>query len=135
LASIDAFRDLAAIEPAPKPVMRMSLLRLGSVATSALDKPAARERALILVGVALVQVLFVLGLRDAMRQLSHHRSAASVPMQITFIERPLLKPIPNPLVARPPISHAQISLQPRSFPLPQRIAPRSDALQAVTIPP
>jgi len=143
LASIDAFWDLAAQESAPKPVLRMSLVRLGSPATTKTDQSEARQRRLILLGVALLEVLFILMLREAMRPLSSVRSADSVPMQITFIERRLAQVVPKPTVAPPP-THPQVlpqrKSQPQSLPRPQPVtartnAPHSEALQAVTIAP
>jgi hypothetical protein len=127
LASIDAFWELAANEPAPKPVLRMSLVRLGSAASSNTNPSDARQRRLILLGVALLHVLFLLILREAMRPVLPDRSRASVPMQITFIERrPALKR-PKPSVPVPP------SPRPRQPAVAQTVARRPDTSPVLTI--
>jgi hypothetical protein len=126
LASIDAFWELAANRPAPKPALRISLLRLDPAATSTVDRQSAQQRVLILFGVVLVHVLLVLALRAAMHQRPFANREVSTPLQITFIERHAALAVPKPTVA-PPHSHASAALQP--------FIPRKDALQAVTILP
>ena len=128
MASIDAFWDLAAREPAPNRTLRASLRCLHAVATSTTDRSATKQRTLILIGIALLHVLMLLALRAAMHppKFAHTREAA--PLQITFIERQPALVVPKPIVV-PPVQ------QPRTTPTPQRFVPRPDALQAVTIAP
>lgn len=132
MASIDAFWKLAAGAPVSKTVQRLSLRRLASAATSAIERRAERQRAWILVGVALLHVLFLLALRVAMHPLTVVHHQASTPLQITFIERRPALVVPTQIVTPPaPVVPRQTSLQSRSLPPP--IALRTDALQAVTI--
>ena len=141
MASIDAFWELAASELACKPVLRMSLRRLGPAVASTFDKSAAKQRALILVGVALLQLLFVLALREAMRPLFPDRTAESAPLQITFIEQHRVSILPTPRVTQEPVHRQARPSQPRSWPTrsllqpPRSASPTDDALQAVTVAP
>ncbi len=89
---------------------------------------------LILGGVALLHVLFVLALRAAMHPLAAAHHEVSTPLQITFIERRPALVVPTHIVTPPaPVVPRHALLQPRSLPQTQPIAPRMDALQAVTI--
>lgn len=126
MASIDAFWELAASRPAPKPVLRISLARLDPAATSTVDRQSAQQRALILFGVVLAHVLLLLALRAAVHQRSFASREVSTSLQITFIERHAALAVPNPTVA---------PLQPHPSPAIQRSMPRKDALQAVTVLP
>ncbi len=133
MASIDAFWDLAACEPPSKPVLRMSLLRCGQDATSKTDRRAAHERTLILTGIALLHALFMLVLLSAMRPMPRVHQRQDLPLQITFIERhATVDPVvPAPTTMSPPIPQPQT---PHPL-LSQRMTPRTDALQAVEMPP
>ena len=134
MASIDAFWELAAGESVSKTAQRVSLRRLAPAAMPVIDRRAERQRAWILVGVALLHALFLLALRAAMHPLAVVHHEASTPLQITFIERRPALVVPTHIVTPPaPVVTPQALLQPRSLPQPQRIAPRTDALQAVTI--
>jgi len=134
LASIDAFWDLAALEPASKPALRLSLRRLAPPASHspdqrAIDQRTKRQNTLILAGIALLHVLLLLGLRAAMQPPQVARTREATPLQITFIERR-----PAAVVAKPVVPQPAVPL-PRVTPTPQRFVPRTDALQAVTIQP
>ena len=134
LASIDAFWDLAALDPPSRPALRHSLRRLAPPAAvtpdqRAIDQVARRQDALILVGVALLHVLMLLGLRALMQPPRHVNTREVTPLQVTFIEtRPALV-LPKPIVAPPVVP------QPRVMATPQQFVPRTDALQSVAIPP
>jgi hypothetical protein len=134
LASIDAFWDLAALEPASRRALRLSLRRLAPPASvapdqRAIDRRARRQNALILAGIALLHVLLLLGLRIAMQPPQFVRTREIAPLQITFIERRPALVVPKPFVSSPVVP------QPRAIPTPQHVVPRADALQAVTIAP
>jgi len=129
LASIDAFWELAASQPAPKQVLRISLQHLRPAANHAADRATTKQRTLILIGIALLHVLMLLVLRAAMQPPKFAHVHETAPMQITFIERQPALVIPTPIIAPPVIP------QPRATPTPQRFVPRADALQAVTIAP
>ncbi len=127
----------------------MSLLCLGPVPTAQHDPTAARQRAAIVVAVALLQLVFALGLREAMRPVLARRSVALVPMQITIIERHPARIAPQPIVmpqrvlpkaSSPPPTVATRPVPDRSVPLPSAQPPHAatapkDALQAVAIEP
>ena len=105
--------------------MRASLRRLAPAATSTIDPPAARERALIIGVVVLLHAALLLALRAAMQPMPMIRGVESAPLQITFIERrATIQPAQKvlPLILHP-------------LHLPQQSVARADALQAVTIAP
>jgi hypothetical protein len=119
LASIDAFLDFAACEPAPARVPRASLRRLPVVASPTTRRRDTRERALFLAAVVLVHLLLLLALRAAMKPPAASRVETTEPFVITIIT-PQAK-----TVVVPP------ALQPFT---PRKVL-RSDALQAVTVAP
>lgn len=134
LASIDAFWDLASREPASKPALRLSLRWLTPPVSvtpgqRAIDQRTKRQNASILIGIAVLHVLLLLGLRAAMQPPQVTRTREATPLQITFIERRPALLVPKPTVPQPAVP------QPRVTPTPRRFVPRTDALQAVTIQP
>jgi hypothetical protein len=133
LASIDAFLELAASEVAPKPALRNSLRRLGTAGTPTFDWHATGQRALILVGIAVLHVLLLFALREAMRTPLIARGVESMPFQVTFIEPHRVLAASQPIIGAHPVRRLGAVPQRRTQAL--RTAPRKDALQAVTIVP
>ena len=126
MASIDAFLDFAAREPAPERAVRASLRRLRPSAAMPAIRGIQWERSLILAAVVVLHVLLFLGLRALMRPDTATHDAALAPFQIIFIDRR-----DAPLQ---PAMRIQRSI-PHSSPMPRQSALHVDALQAVTIAP
>lgn len=127
MASIDAFWELAESEPARRPAIRLSLLRLAPGDRSTIDADETRQRKLILFAIAALHVLFLFALWAAMRPQPAMRIARDIPMQITIIERHAPAIVQKPLVTVVP------RVQPTPVALPPNITKRPQALQVVTI--
>jgi hypothetical protein len=120
LASIEQFLTLAEAAPAVA-ATRLSLLRLGPPQQNRVDRHAARERALIVVAIGVLELLMVIALRDAMRPSPVVEDADSEPLLITFIERPPAAVVPAPTL-EPPRETPQSRVRAASArPLPRRV--------------
>lgn len=134
MASIDAFLELAERQPVSKSTLRLSLRRLDSIRDASNDPADKRQRQLILIAVGLVHVLLFLILSAAMRVQLFPPRARSLPMLITFIQRPRAPAVVKPLAESKALPAAHPITLPTSTPTATRVrnsVPHPDALQAV----